>query len=95
MTIAQMDTTKEGIKNYLDQAATALKCEWHSQQAHKAAIGLWMLDLMKVENQSERDQFWAQWGATPSSFGTNASALGQALGRTSSKTKLESTFAGM
>jgi hypothetical protein len=94
MKVEQMNTTKEGCKAYLETAAVGLKQPWHSQLAHKLAVGIWALDCLKIEDQEQRDEFLKQWGATPSSFGTNASALGQALGRESGKTKLEKTFAG-
>lgn len=87
-----MDTTKEGIKAYLDEAATKINQPWHSQQAHKIAVGLFALDCLKIEDQEQRNEFMKQWSATPSSFGANASAMGQALGRPA-KAKAEDLIA--
>jgi len=94
MKIEQMDTTKEGCKAFLDLAAEKLNEPWHSQAAHKAAVGLWVMDCLNITEQADRDGFMAQWAATPSSFGTNASALGQALGRENGKAKTATKFAG-
>ena len=87
--------TKETIKTeYLDAVALKLKTEWHSQAAHKMAVGVWMLDAMDVKDAEKRAKLLKAWHETPSSFGTNCSALGQALGRVSGKVKLEETFSG-
>ena len=87
--------TKETIKEkYLVPIAAKLKDQWHGQAAHKAAVGAWFLDQLGIKDQSKRDEAMKAWLETPSSFGANCSALGQALGRESTKEKIEKTFAG-
>ena len=90
--VEQMDTTKEGVKAYLEQAGEIIKQPWHSQQAHKVAVGLFALDCLKITDQEQRNDFMKQFLATPSSFGANASAMGQALGRPA-KAKAEELIA--
>ena len=92
MKVEQMDSTKAGVKTYLDMAAGIIKQEWHSQQAHKVAVGLFALDCLKITDQEQRNDFMKQFLATPSSFGANASAMGQALGRPA-KAKAEELIA--
>lgn len=95
MKVIQMDTTKEAIKSaYLEDVAKKTKGEWHSQAVHKIACLVWILDMLEVEDQAIRDQAMKQWLATPNSFGCNASALGQALGRESARVKLDKKFEG-
>lgn len=94
MKIEQMDTTKEAVKSYLDDVASKAGIEWHSQAAHKIAVGMFFLDCLGVTEQADRDAVMKQWGATPSSFGANASAMAQQLGRESKANKTEKTFAG-
>ena len=86
--------TKEAIKTILDKVAIGLKDEWHSQASHKVAVGVFWLDLLKITDQKKRDEAMKEWAATPGSFGTNASALGQALGRESGKAKTAKNMAG-
>lgn len=92
MKIEQMDTTKDGVKAYLEQAAEIIKQPWYSQQAHKVAVGLFALDCLGITVQEDRNDFMKQFLATPSSFGANASAMGQALGRPA-KAKAEELIA--
>lgn len=94
MKVKQMDTTKEAVKrDYLDKVAEKIGEPWHSQAAHKLAVGVWFLDVLQITDQETRDEAMKQWQATPSSFGSNASALGQALGRKATN-KTEETFKG-
>lgn len=87
--------TKELIKSsYLEPIAEKLKTEWHSQASHKMAVGVWALDALDIKDAKKRAEFLKAWHETPSSFGTNCSALGQALGRISTKAKIEETFSG-
>lgn len=95
MKIVELNTSKESIKDYLDDVAEATKLEWHSQQAHKIAVGKFWLDQLGITEQADRDAAMKQWVETPSSFGTNCSALGQALGRESGKAKSAKLYAGM
>lgn len=81
MKVNQMDTTKEGVKTYLEIAAEQIKEPWYSQAAHKRAVCLWVLDCLEIKDQETRNAFGKQFMSTPSSFAANASALGQALGR--------------
>lgn len=91
--IVQMDTTKEGIKAYLEKAAEKHKVLWHSQEAHKVAGGMWVLDCLGIDVKEDRAAFMKQWLATPSSFCSNASAMGQALGRPKATEKLATLMA--
>ena len=86
--------TKEAIKIVLETVATKAGIEWHSQQAHKMAVGIVAMDLAGLKDQAKRDTFMKAWLDTPASFGCNASAMGQALGRPSAKAKIETAFAG-
>lgn len=87
--------TKEEIKKtYLDPIAARTKRQWHSQEVLKVAVGAYWLDQLGVKDQAKRDGLLANWAATPSSFGTNCSALAQSLGRETSKEKIDKTFAG-
>ncbi len=88
-------TTKEDMKAQLDKVAAKTKLEWHSQAAHKIAVCLFILDSAEIKAQADRDAILKQFMATPSSFGCNASALGQALGRPTSAAKVETIFGGM
>lgn len=94
MKIEQMDTTKDGIKTYLTLAADKMQIPWHSQAAHKAAVGVFFLDMLGITDQADRDAVMKQWTATPSSFGCNSSAMGMSLGRPAGKEALEKTYAG-
>jgi hypothetical protein len=86
---------KEQIKEkYLDTIASKLKIEWHSQAVHKLAVGVYFLDLLGVKDEKKREEVLKAWHETPSAFGTNCSALGQALGRETTRAKIEKTFAG-
>ena len=89
-----MDTTKNALKPQLDAIATKTKSDWYGQAVHKIAVGQFWLDMLEIKDQKQRDAAMKIWLATPSSFGTNCSALAQALGRPSQKAKLEETFAG-
>jgi hypothetical protein len=91
-----IETSKESIKaNYLDKIAAKREgAEWHDQGTHKIAVAVWFLDAMEIKDQGERDKLLELWQKTPSSFGSNASALGQALGRPAAKAKLAEAFKG-
>ena len=92
--IIQRDTTKESVKAYLDIIAEKDKIAWHSQEAHKKAVGVFCMDAAGITEPAERSAFMKQWLATPASFGANASAMGQQLGRPSASAKLTATFEG-
>lgn len=86
---------KEEIKSkLLEPIALKMKSEWHKQGVHKAAVGVFWLDLLGIKDPKEREKHMAAWAATPSSFGANASALGQELGRPKGTRKVEA-FAGL
>ena len=86
--------SKEEIKEkLLDTIASKAKIEWHGQKCHKLATAIWWLDRMGVKEQAKRNEMLADWAETPSSFGTNCSALGQALGR-EANAKTTAVFAG-
>lgn len=89
-----MDTTKEGVKALLEEVnAKTPALEWHSQAAHKIAVGIFALNCLNITEQADRSAFMKQWLATPASFGCNASAMAQQLGRPSAKAKIDATFA--
>lgn len=88
------DTTKEAVKARLDKAAVVLKDEWHSQACHKAAVGTFWMDLLEITKPADRDTAMKVWAATPASFGANASAMAQQLGRETKKAEIAKTFAG-
>lgn len=94
MKIVQMDTRKEAIKPRLEAIAKRKNTVWHSQDVHKIAVCAFILDSLGVSDQALRDEAMKQFLATPSSFGCNASALGQQLGRESAREKTEKLFAG-
>ena len=76
-------STKEEIKaELLDKVAEKIMDQWHSQKVHKIATALWFLNILEIKDQGKRDMVLEAWQAkTPGAFGTNCSALGQALGR--------------
>ena len=73
-----MDTTKEGIRPYIDKAAKDLKVPPTSQAAWKLATFRWIADAAEMEGEN-RQEAWKQFYATPGWFGTNASAGSKAL----------------
>ena len=93
MKVEQMDTTKEAIKRILEQASNESR-PWHSQTSHKIAVGIFFMDCLGITEQADRDAVMKQWMATPSAFGCNSSAMGQALGRKPTKQSVEEAFSG-
>lgn len=94
--IEAMDTTKDGVKAYLDKVAEAQGIAWHSQECHKAAVLLFIMDMLKVHDQETRNQALSVWmKSVPSAFGANASAMSQQLGRETRKEKTNRLYAGM
>ena len=87
----KIGTSKEEIKARLVKCGEAMKEQWHSQQAHRGAVLTFFADAMELKPE-ERKALQTLWFATPASFGANASALGQALGRESGKAKIEKMF---
>ena len=80
--VGRFPSTKEEIKaELMDKVAEKIMDQWHSQKVHKLAVALWFLNILEIKDQGKRDAVLAAWQATPGSFGTNCSALGQALGR--------------
>lgn len=75
--IAMIDTTKAGLKAYLEDAGETLKCKPESGKAMRLAVFRFVLDSAKVEDKEVRNQAWKQFEATHSSFGCNASASRQ------------------
>ena len=86
-----VETTKEAIKTRLEASGKAMNEQWHSQQAHRGAVFSFFADAMELKPE-QRKELQTLWFATPASFGANASALGQALGRESGKAKIEKLF---
>lgn len=78
--IESLDTTKAGIRSYLEDAAATRKVEIQSAKAMRLAVFRFILDSMKVMDPVVRKQAWKQFDATPSWFGCNNSAGRQALG---------------
>lgn len=77
--VIAMDTTKEKIKHYLEEAGKTLEIAADSQASHKLAVLRFILDMLDIQDKPTRAAAYRQWDATPSSFGTNASALRQAI----------------
>lgn len=78
--IESLDTTKEGIKAYLEDAAESRKAKPESATVMRLAVVRFVLDSAKVIDHEMRKQCWAQFDATPGWFGCNNSAGRQALG---------------
>ena len=74
----QMDTTKEGIKSYVDKAAADFKVAPTSQTAWKVACFRFIADAAEMDDKT-RQEAWKQFYATPGWLGTNASAGSKAL----------------
>lgn len=89
-----MDTTKDAIKQYLDEVAKAIGKEWHTQLVHKGAVAAFWLDMFDVKDQAVRDAALKQWQATPSGFGCNSSGLAQLIDETRKASKTSKVFAG-
>lgn len=74
--IEQLDTTKAGLKSYLEDAGASLKSPPSGGAAHKLAVFRFIADSLKISGE-QRQQAWKQFHATHSSFGCNASAARQ------------------
>lgn len=79
MKIEKMETSKEAIKAYLEDAAASRKCEIQSGKAMRLAVFRFIADMVGLTEQAERNEAWKQFNATPGWFGCNASAARQAL----------------
>lgn len=86
--IESLDTTKDGIKAYLEDAAESRKCPIQSAAAMRIAVVRFILDTCKITDPVMRKQAWRQFDATPGWFGCNNSAGRQALGIKSELTEL-------
>lgn len=91
--------TKEEVKVLLDKALPVIissgdkTAQWHSQSVHKLAVGIALLDKAGIKDQAKRNEMLAWWvNETPSSFGTNSSAMGQSLGRPKAVNATAETF---
>ena len=74
--IEQLDTTKAGVKSYLEDAGQSLKCDPSAGKAHRLAVFRFIADTFKMSG-AIRQEAWKQFNATHSSFGCNASAARQ------------------
>lgn len=82
MKAKQMDTTKPAVLTRLQAVAKATGNPDHwAQEIHKLAVCQFVLDCANVTDKTLRDEVMAQFIATPSAFGCNASAMNQALGK--------------
>ena len=79
MPIKQMDTTKVGIKEYLDVAAEDTGKLFHSAETMRLAECRWFCDAAGITDVETRKAIGKQFMATPSWFGTNSSACRQAF----------------
>ena len=87
--------TKEEIKALLEKVAGKMDKEWHSQAVHQMAVGIWWLDTIGVKDAEKRTALLKTWNEElPNGFGSNASQLGQKLGRVTKNDKIEQTYAG-
>lgn len=76
-------TSKEDCFAYLDDAAVDRKAKAESAKAMRLAVFRFIADSFKITGEL-RSQAWKQFNATPTWFGTNASAGRQARGTPSS-----------
>ncbi len=90
--VVQMDTTKESIKGYLEDASASLKSLPSHQGSHKLAVFRFIVDTLNITDQATRTAAWKQFAATPSWFGCNASAGNQALGYKTTKEAIVAQF---
>ena len=90
--IESLDTTKTGIKAYLEDAALTTKQKLESAKAMRLAVCRFILDSAKISDAELRKQIWQQFDATPGWFGCNNSAGRQALGIESKSEKYFSEF---
>lgn len=76
----QMDTTKQGIKHYLEAAKKDSNSpSFHAGEAMKLAFVRWLLDAANIADAKERAAIGQQAMATPGWFGSgNNSACRQA-----------------
>lgn len=72
-------TSKEDCFAYLDDAALDRKSKPESAKAMRLAVFRYIMDTVKLDGEI-RKQAWKQFNATPTWFGTNASAGRQARG---------------
>lgn len=75
-----LDTTKDGVKLYLEDAGATFKAMPYSAKAMRLAVVRFILDSAAIEDRELRAKVWKQFNCTPSWFGCNNSAGRQALG---------------
>lgn len=90
--IEPADTTKEGIRAYLEDAAATVKAEVQSGASMRLAVFRFLMDTAKIRDKEVRNQAWKQFDATPGWFGCNASAARQALKLQSREEKIFNEF---
>jgi hypothetical protein len=74
----QLDTTKAGVRKYLDEAAKQAKANFHAGEPMKIAFVTFLLDAAGISGE-ERQAIGRQAMATPGWFGSgNNSACRQA-----------------
>jgi hypothetical protein len=78
--IESLDTAKDGVKAYLEDAAATRKVAPQSAKAMRLALFRFIADTLKITDKATRQAAWKQFDATPSWFGCNNSAGRQALG---------------
>lgn len=75
-----LDTTKAGIKIYLEDAAKDHKAMPYSAKAMRLAVFRFIADTLAINDKTLRAKAYKQFQATPGWFGCNNSAGRQALG---------------
>lgn len=76
--IEPLDTTKPGLRAYLDEAALTTKSPFHGGAAMRVAVLRFILDSARIHDPIVRKAIGKQFLATPGWFGANASAARQA-----------------
>lgn len=101
-----MDTTTAGIKPHLDAAAKIINdarkknnlapLQFHSGEVLKLAICRFFLEAMEVSKPEDRAKLVQQFMATPTWFGSNASACRQAYeAKKGAVGQIENAYAGI
>lgn len=88
----QMDTTKQGVKAYLDAAAVNTGKAYHSGESMRLATLRFILDAAGIEDAEQRAAIGKQFMATPGWFASNASACRQAYESKEGKEKVLTTY---
>lgn len=87
--IEPLDTTKAGLRAYLDEAAITTKSPFHGGAAMRVAVLRFILDSARIHDPLLRKAIGRQFLATPGWFASNASAARQAYDVKSTVAQIE------